>query len=217
MSINPAKFDQRFKNLSAICQKVFGAVSDEEVRTTNRIHAELQHQGVSRDLNNTKGCLNSLVHAGLVIEPMRGSFARVAVRAKPAKQEQPAPSAPLAQITPQQPEPQPQKEIMQAKPETTTAKTRAPKVILRPVASADLMNLIRDTYAASGLTDAEFALSVRHKIHPELNSSHVMNRRLDAGIPSNTKPKPVSDTDALLAMIEALEARVAALESPKLL
>jgi hypothetical protein len=217
MSINPAKFQERLKSVSATCQKVFDAVPDEELWHTSRIHAELQHQGVSRNLSNTKWCLSTLVAAGLVIEPQRGTYTRTTVRAKPAKQEQPAPSAPLAQITPQQPEPQPQKEI------TMTEAASRKRSTITQKERVLLIDLLRAKYTESNLSDQEFADSIKGQFTSELKRSHVMNQRETLDIPNNRQrlskgdEMTDTDTDALLAMIEALEARVAALESPKLL
>lgn len=90
-----------------------------------------------------------------------------------------------------------------------------------------LTDLLREQYAASGLTDGEFAALIQPQFASHLNRSHIVGQREALGIPNNKprerKPKPDEAESLALALqaIAALEQRVAALEraaaSPKLL
>lgn len=84
--LSPVKYQERLKNLSAIAQKVYSAVPASEPWSMTRIHAEMQRVGgTSRDQRIVHGCLNSLKDAGLIDEPERSVFVRVAVRPEKAK------------------------------------------------------------------------------------------------------------------------------------
>jgi len=79
-----ARFDSVHRGLSSIAKKVFEGVPIEEPWSAGQVHSELRRLGFgSADLNTTKGCLNTLVEAGIVEEPTRGTFIRAQIRSKP--------------------------------------------------------------------------------------------------------------------------------------
>ena len=81
------KHQERVKHLSATAQKVYSAVPISEPWSVTRIYSEMQRIGTStRDQRVVQGCLNSLKESGLVVEPERGIFARVAIRPEVKKQ-----------------------------------------------------------------------------------------------------------------------------------
>lgn len=90
MSINSVRFEAIHKGLSAVAQKVYQAVPMIDAWPYQAINAELQRVGVAKDLTIIRGCLNSLVESGLIVEPERNKFVRVKVRGKsPAAESEP--------------------------------------------------------------------------------------------------------------------------------
>jgi hypothetical protein len=76
------KADTRLTHLSTIAQKVFAAVPAQEVWSLSYIQSEMSRTGSSgRNAHIVQGCLNSLIEAGLIIEPARGTYQRAPVRA----------------------------------------------------------------------------------------------------------------------------------------
>lgn len=106
MAINSTRFKATFTGLSAICQKVYAAVPIQAAWTAHQVHGELHRLGTtSRDMNNTMGCLASLVRSGIVMESQRGYFTRTPIRGKTEKvdditTETEEPMATVATITP---------------------------------------------------------------------------------------------------------------------
>lgn len=89
--LSPVKYQERMRNLTAIASKVYAAVPAAEPWSMTRIHAEMQRLGGTwRDQRIVHGCLNSLKDAGLIEEPERSVFVRVAVR--PDKPKPPEPT-----------------------------------------------------------------------------------------------------------------------------
>jgi hypothetical protein len=82
MSISEARFKPVFNGMTSIAQKVYDAVPIQETWSHTEIQTELTRVGLGRDLNVTRGCLRSLVEAGLIIEPQSNHFIRVPVRVK---------------------------------------------------------------------------------------------------------------------------------------
>ena len=87
MNLNQAKFASIFNGLSSVVKKTYESVPIQTQWDSSQIHSDLMRQGAANDLKTTIGCLNTLVSSGLVKEPVRGSFLRVEVKAKTAKQE----------------------------------------------------------------------------------------------------------------------------------
>lgn len=80
MSLSTKRRDLLLATVQQVAATVYEAVPITEAWTIGAIHAELVRLGKSRDLNNTKWCLNRLAQAGLVKEPSRGIFMRESVR-----------------------------------------------------------------------------------------------------------------------------------------
>ena len=88
------------KSLTAIAQKVYAAVPASEPWSVSFIHSEMSRMGSStRDVAVVYGCLNSLKASGLVAEPQRGTFIRVATKPEKETVVQPNPiGIPVATI-----------------------------------------------------------------------------------------------------------------------
>lgn len=78
--ISQARFHAIFSGLSSIARKIYEVVPIATSWTIPQIIAELQRQGISQDGRIAGGCLNTLLLAGLVHEPIKGYFRREAVR-----------------------------------------------------------------------------------------------------------------------------------------
>lgn len=102
MSISTTKFQAMHRSLTAIAQKVYAAVPASEPWSVSYIHSEMARLGSStRDVAIVYGCLNSLKASGLVTEPQRGCFVRVAMKPeKSAVQPNPIEITPMATIKP---------------------------------------------------------------------------------------------------------------------
>jgi hypothetical protein len=66
--------------LTAVSRKVYDATPINEAWTVAQIDAELRRLGTPKSINMVAGCLDGLVRDGLVTEPARRSFQRVAAR-----------------------------------------------------------------------------------------------------------------------------------------
>lgn len=100
MALTAQKFESTYRGLSEQAKKVLNAVPMDEAWDFTQIGFEIKRNGQTiQDLNVLRGCLNSLVDAGMVIEPTKGKFIRVHVKSKDAIQEvrvtvKPEPKAP---------------------------------------------------------------------------------------------------------------------------
>ena len=118
--LSPVKHQERIKNMSAIAQKVYAAVPAAEPWSMTCIHQEIQRTGsTTRDTRVVHGCLNTLKEAGLIEEPSRGTFVRVAVR-----QDKPKPPESLPTIKEEK-----------TMPEPTPKQPRSPMAILSDLAA----------------------------------------------------------------------------------
>ena len=80
MSINAARFQSVLKGMTVIAQKVYAAVPKAESWHYTQIQSELMRLNTGRDINVTRGCLNTLKEAGLIQEAPQNQFMRVHVR-----------------------------------------------------------------------------------------------------------------------------------------
>lgn len=83
--MNQAKFKSIHNGLSAIVKKVYEVVPIKTNWTSVQVVNELNRSGLNYDRKTIEGCLNSLVTSGLVSEPSKGLFIRVAVKDQPEK------------------------------------------------------------------------------------------------------------------------------------
>lgn len=79
--ISQARFNALHSGLTSVARKVYDVVPLAEQWTTKQIVMEMNRRGMSMDTKIIQGCLESLVHSGLVREPARGEFTREAVKA----------------------------------------------------------------------------------------------------------------------------------------
>lgn len=89
--------------LSGIAKKVLSVVPLQERWTTHAIIQELTRCGSRPDWKVVQGCLNSLLHSGLIIE-RGGAYQRVQIKADPPEK----PSATVTDISPSKAVPMPQ-------------------------------------------------------------------------------------------------------------
>lgn len=83
MAINSSKFEIAYKELTAQARKVYDSVPKAESWDASQIIQELHRKGQSMsDMHVVRGCLNSLIACGLVLESSRGAFTRVEVKEK---------------------------------------------------------------------------------------------------------------------------------------
>lgn len=80
--MNEAKLARMEGGLNGIAKKVLSAVPIQETWTKDQIAVELRRQGCGADRHVLDGCLDSLRGRGLITEPVRGSFTRIAARPK---------------------------------------------------------------------------------------------------------------------------------------
>ena len=71
--------------MSTAAQKVFAAVPDGDYWPVPKIVAEMKRQGINADVAHVAGCLNSLLHTGMVREQLRGHFSKSEIREAQAK------------------------------------------------------------------------------------------------------------------------------------
>lgn len=102
--MNNQRFQSIYEGLSTVCKKVYEAVPIQDAWTAQQIKNELERRqsGVTRDAHVFAGCLNSLVHSGVVTEMPKGKFKRVKVTIKdltqPAQEEKEAPPVTKAEV-----------------------------------------------------------------------------------------------------------------------
>jgi hypothetical protein len=78
--MTPARAEQAKRDLTSVARKVYEAVPCEEVWTDNQITAEMRRLGLTPNQSVIRGCLNTLLHVGLVKEPSPRHFQRAAIR-----------------------------------------------------------------------------------------------------------------------------------------
>ena len=97
--MNEARFSSIHRGLSSVAQKVYAAVPIADEWAIEAVRRELTRKGHTIDLHTIRGCMSSLVDSGLVTEPSRGQFSRVAI-----KEAYKAPAEPKAVKEAKQPE-----------------------------------------------------------------------------------------------------------------
>ena len=97
--MNEARFSSIHRGLSSVAQKVYAAVPIADEWAIEAVRRELTRKGHSIDLHTIRGCMSTLVDSGLVAEPSRGTFSRVAI-----KEAYKAPTEPKAVKEAKQPE-----------------------------------------------------------------------------------------------------------------
>ena len=79
--MNEARFSSIHRGLSTVAQKVYAAVPIADEWSIEAVRRELTRKGGHNiDLHTIRGCMSSLVDSGLVTEPSRGTFSRVAIK-----------------------------------------------------------------------------------------------------------------------------------------
>ena len=78
--MNEARFSSIHRGLSSVAQKVYAAVPIADEWAIEAVRRELTRKGHTIDLHTIRGCMSSLVDSGLVTEPSRGQFSRVAIK-----------------------------------------------------------------------------------------------------------------------------------------
>jgi len=78
--LNEARFSSIHRGLSTVAQKVYAAVPIADEWSIEAVRRELTRKGHNIDLHTIRGCMSSLVDSGLVTEPSRGTFSRVAIK-----------------------------------------------------------------------------------------------------------------------------------------
>lgn len=78
--MNEARFSSIFRGLSSVAQKVYAAVPIADEWAIEAVRRELTRKGHTIDMHTIRGCMNTLVDSGLVTEPSRGTFSRVAIK-----------------------------------------------------------------------------------------------------------------------------------------
>jgi len=78
--LNEARFSSIHRGLSTVAQKVYAAVPIADEWAIEAVRRELTRKGHSIDLHTIRGCMSTLVDSGLVAEPSRGTFSRVAIK-----------------------------------------------------------------------------------------------------------------------------------------
>ncbi len=150
--ISQSRFEQRFKSMTAIAQKVYAAVPMVEPWSPSFICSEMQRLGSStRDSRVVEGCLNTLKEAGLVLEPSRRVFIRSPIKPDPIIPPQ-KDQAMTNAIT-----------LTASKTDKTEKKSRAPIAILSELATRlkklsddmEIAALEIDDYITSKDADAE--------------------------------------------------------------
>lgn len=102
MSINGVRFESLYKSISAIARKTYDSTPIEEAWFYQDIHNDMTRCGHNVDQRTVRGCLNSLIAAGLIVETTTNHFKRVPVRNKTTKTEVPKEPA-MQQATTQAP------------------------------------------------------------------------------------------------------------------
>ncbi|RZS80635.1 hypothetical protein [Pigmentiphaga kullae] len=81
--MTPIRRDSLLAGQTAVAQKVYAAVPIRSTFTVGEIAAALKKQsGAGLDIRTLRGCLGRLAEAGLVREPVPGSFRRVEIKEK---------------------------------------------------------------------------------------------------------------------------------------
>ena len=78
--MNEARFSSIHRGLSSVAQKVYAAVPIADEWAIEAVRRELTRKGHTIDMHTIRGCMNTLVDSGLVTEPSRGTFSRVAIK-----------------------------------------------------------------------------------------------------------------------------------------
>ena len=78
--MNEARFSSIHRGLSSVAQKVYAAVPIADELAIEAVRRELTRKGHTIDLHTIRGCMSTLVDSGLVTEPSRGQFSRVAIK-----------------------------------------------------------------------------------------------------------------------------------------
>ena len=78
--MNEARFSSIHRGLSSVAQKVYAAVPIADEWAIEAVRRELTRKGHTIDLHTIRGCMSTLVDSGLVAEPSRGQFSRVAIK-----------------------------------------------------------------------------------------------------------------------------------------
>lgn len=78
--MNEARFSSIHRGLSTVAQKVYAAVPIADEWAIEAVRRELTRKGHTIDLHTIRGCMSTLVDSGLVTEPSRGQFSRVAIK-----------------------------------------------------------------------------------------------------------------------------------------
>ncbi|WP_441280645.1 hypothetical protein [Tardiphaga sp. 862_B3_N1_1] len=147
--MNYGKQQALYQGLTAVAKRVYDAVPIGETWSAHQVTAEMRRvAGHSPEHKVVAGCLGNLVHIGMVQEPERGSFRRVAVRA-------PQRDTPIkivaALAAPVQPSPAIQAPMTLSKPKEKTAIDKISDLAERVGALASSCKQISDELLAVGI------------------------------------------------------------------
>lgn len=100
-TMNTAKLRATEAALTGMVKKVLGFVSTEEVRSIAQVCGAMHNETGSRpDQRVVSGCLNTLVERGMVKEPQKGHFLRIADEKKPEPKVLPEPASAVIRMMP---------------------------------------------------------------------------------------------------------------------
>jgi hypothetical protein len=85
--ISQRRFDRMFSGQTDTAKKVYNIVPIQEAWGAAKIASELKRQGVNLNFPVVMGCLDTLIRAGLVKEPLKGDFQREAIKPEPVKEQ----------------------------------------------------------------------------------------------------------------------------------
>lgn len=80
--MSESRFTQVIAGMTAVAKKVYEAVPSSDQWSHQQIVTEVKRLGYGIDHHTIKGCINSLIQAGLVQETAKGMFRRQPVRPK---------------------------------------------------------------------------------------------------------------------------------------
>lgn len=88
-TISRSRFDAVQREMTSAARKVYEATPIAELWTAHKIMAELKRTGVQMPINAVSGCIDGLIHSGVVQEPIRGNFRRAEIKEPAAKAPEP--------------------------------------------------------------------------------------------------------------------------------
>jgi hypothetical protein len=97
--MNSARLAEVERGITGIARKVLAAVPVTVECNSRKIQRDMVSAGHNTELRTVEGCLCSLRDAGLVREPIRGSFIRIVAKPKVSEESQAAAATVVAALT----------------------------------------------------------------------------------------------------------------------